>query len=124
MGYRSEVISMLPLSEKKKADKIINPEDWDHVLVDEENKLVYYYALHWKWYHSWEPIGKWEDLISDLDEKGKDACLIAVGEDGAIHTEIGCPWDHEIYAETVINCQEIDRLIAIKEAKETLNEQD
>ncbi len=95
MGYRSVVIAAVPIKDKEKALEII--DDWDD--TTELNGYFYMQAHHWKWYHSYDDVVEFEKFICN-DEN--DRCLLAVGEDGAIVSEIGETWNFGIEAYTKI----------------------
>jgi len=90
MGYRSQVIAGVPVAEKEKALEILS--DWDD--TKEINDVFYMMAYSWKWYDRYSEVTKFQELIYDDDE---NRFLICMGEDGAIHTEIGCPEMFEVY---------------------------
>jgi hypothetical protein len=95
MGYRSEVIAAVPIADKLKALDIIN--DWDNTM--ELDGYFYMKAHWWKWYDSYDDVSKFENFILNQEEK---ACLLAIGEDDAIVSQIGPTWDYGIEANMII----------------------
>ena len=96
MGYRSEVIAGVPLKDKKKALKII--EEWDQTsednpVRDDERDFFYMRAEYWKWYNGYPDVDKFEKFIGE----NEDRFMIALGEDGAVHSTMGEPFMHEIW---------------------------
>ncbi len=121
MGYCSEVVVMIPNNKVEEAKDILDV--WDEEYSDKES--TYLVSKYVKWYDSYKEISDFSDFICKIHEKyeetGKNpACLIAVGEDGACHTELGDPWDHDMYTCTYIECPAILNLQnKIKESNET-----
>lgn len=89
MGYRSQIVAGVPKKDKKKALNIIN--GWNY--ISEENDYVYFMADYWKWYEGYDEVDKFNNFI-DEDE---NRFLLAVGEDGALVSQIGEPSEHEVY---------------------------
>ena len=123
MGYRSEVIAMVPNSKAKEANEII--DYWDEEYSNETS--TFFGIGHIKWYHTYDEILQFERFISKLHEKyeetGKDpACLIALGEDGACHTSIGDPDDHDMHCMSYLDCSELEKLRSESVNKKEENE--
>jgi hypothetical protein len=123
MGYRSEVIAMVPNSKAKEANEII--DYWDEEYSNETS--TFFGIGHIKWYDVIDEVSKFEGFISKLHEKyeetGKDpACLIALGEDGACHTSIGDPYEHGIHCMSYLDCSEFEILRSKSINKKEINE--
>jgi len=106
MGYRSQIVSGVPMAEKEKVLKAldINEKQFDkiNILKDDNRDIEYFiwYADYWKWYDTYDDVIKYEKLIekinesndychpADLDDQ-KYAFLLVLGEDGAAVREIG-----------------------------------
>ena len=96
MGYRSEIVAGVPAKHKKEALNIINQLDE----VSETDDTFYMHAYEWKWYDSYDEVSKFNKFINKLETKYQDTehkpFLIGLGEDGACHTRLGDPWEHDI----------------------------
>ncbi len=104
MGYRSEVIFGVRKDSRDKMDKVLEEHDlqdshkwyektysWSE-FNKENNKITYTeYWIMWvgdylKWYDEFEDVKAVNKCIDDLGDK---AFMVALGEDGVIHSEIG-----------------------------------
>ena len=89
MGYYSEVVTGVPIKDKKEALSIIN--DWD-ASSQEDDGMFYMTFYYIKWYDDFPPIRKFNDFI----EKDEKRFLLAVGEDGALIQDINNSWEHGV----------------------------
>jgi hypothetical protein len=117
MGYRSEVHIAVPKRDEKKLDAIMNEHDLlegdypaftkedykqkyvrynnNNDLVDETEDYVIYRGCHLKWYEGYKDV---DAVNSFIEDKPYDCCnyedpfgrmMVCIGEDNAIHSEIG-----------------------------------
>ena len=102
MGYRSEIIAGVPAERKEEALAIIN--EWDE--VSETDDTFYMHAYGWKWYDANDDVAKFNNFISKLEDEYQGTehkpFLIGLGEDGACHTRLGEPYEHDIYETSYI----------------------
>ena len=115
MGYRSEVYIAVPKKAEKEMDTIMNKHDlfekdmhgdspfnkydheqkyieWDTNEIGVENpkksiKFVIYEGNWLKWYEEYDDVQEITRLIEKYEPSG--ACIVCVGEDGAIHSDMG-----------------------------------
>ena len=107
MGYRSEVYIAVPKKAEEEMDKVMmlhyddeacsvfkkydHTQNWvesdgNHTISKEET-FVIYEGSFLKWYEGYKDV----DAIKSIAEKHEDdgACIVCVGEDGQIHSELG-----------------------------------
>ena len=103
MGYRSTMILGIAPKYKKEFDK--TNEDDAFKLVKEDKDMLIYEGEYLKWYSQYNDVRGIEQLLHKAYTKDDESCfLVGIGEDGAIHSEIGHYYDyigvfttHEIY---------------------------
>lgn len=103
MGYRSEVHIAIPKKDEAELDAILNEhnlmEGDDPKFTKEYYKLLdveyaIYYGVHLKWYEGYKGVQAVNSFISDkpldcCEDAGEGRVQVCVGEDSAIHSEIG-----------------------------------
>ena len=108
MGYRSEVYLGVEKKDAKKLEKVLKDHDLlEHFKKSEHNfkcqyqndewvdNLWYIYQASWlKWYEGYKDVDAITECIDKLSEDGDKAFQVALGEDGVVHSEIGCHWDY------------------------------
>tara|TARA_R100000664_G_scaffold27581_1_gene38344 strand:- start:2784 stop:3131 length:348 start_codon:yes stop_codon:yes gene_type:complete len=104
MGYRSKVIMGVKTKYVKGLEDILIDCNFDvkkdnHYLTttfDDDDDMKIYQMDYVKWYGYGEDdfYKKIEDYIDKAYEDNDNAFLVAMGEDGAIHTEIGDYWEY------------------------------
>lgn len=112
MGYYSEVYIAVPKKAEAEMDKAMNSNNlltkpqfetspsfkkYDHEqtysqyendkLVEKTNKLVIYEGDWLKWYPEFKDVQAVTSVVEKYEESG--ACIVCVGEDGAIHSDTG-----------------------------------
>lgn len=112
MGYYSEVYIAVPKKAEAKMDKAMNSNNlltkpqfetspsftkYDHEqtysqyendkLVEKTNKLVIYEGNWLKWYPEFKDVQAVTSVVENHEDDG--ACIVCVGEDGAIHSHTG-----------------------------------
>ena len=112
MGYYSEVYIAEPKKAEAEMDKAMNSNNlltkpqfetspsfqkYDHEqtysqyendkLVEKTNKLVIYQGNWLKWYPEFKDVQAVTNVVENHEERG--ACIVCVGEDGAIHSDTG-----------------------------------
>ena len=123
MGYRSEVHIAVPKRDEKKLDAIMNKHDllkgdypafakdtytqkWSKYnendeLVEEASEYIIYQGNHLKWYEGYKDV---DEINSFIDDMAYDCCaddefnvfgrmMVCIGEDNAIHGEVGDYFD-------------------------------
>ena len=110
MGYRSEVYIAIPKKAEKEMDKVFKEhysdnawrvdspfKKYDHTqkwiesdgneTISKEQTYLIYEGAWLKWYEGYEDV----DAVTSIAEKYEDdgACIVCVGEDGQIHSELG-----------------------------------
>ena len=123
MGYRSEVHIAVPKRDEKKLDAIMNKHNllegdyppftkdaytqkWSNYnenddLVEEASEYIIYQGNHLKWYEGYKDV---DEINSFIDDMAYDCCaddefnvfgrmMVCIGEDNAIHGEIGDYFD-------------------------------
>ena len=110
MGYRSEVYIAIPKKAEKEMDKVFKEhysdnawrvdspfKKYDHTqkwvesdgnhTISKEETFVIYEGSFLKWYEGYKDV----DAVTSIAEKYEDdgACIVCVGEDGQIHSELG-----------------------------------
>ena len=107
MGYRSTVILGIPPKQKEEFQKIIRKHNIEnrYKLVKEDKDMLIYEGEYLKWYSEFNDVKDVEELLRKAQEKNENSSfLVGIGEDGAIHSEMGDWYDyvgisttHEIY---------------------------
>jgi len=117
MGYRSEVYIAIPKKAEKEMDKVFKEhysnnawrvdspfKKYEHIqkwiesdgneTISKEQTYVIYEGSWLKWYEGYEDV----DAVTSIAEKYEDdgACIVCVGEDGQIHSELG--EYHEVFS--------------------------
>jgi len=112
MGYYSEVYIAVPKKAEAEMDKAMNSNNlltkpqfetspsfkkYDHEqtysqyendkLVEKTNKLVIYEGDWLKWYPEFKDVQAVTSVVENHEDDG--ACIVCVGEDGAIHSDTG-----------------------------------
>jgi len=112
MGYYSEVYVAVPKKAEAEMDKAMNSNNlltkpqfetspsfkkYDHEqtysqyeddkLVEKTNKLVIYEGNWLKWYPEYKDVQAVTRVVENHEDDG--ACIVCVGEDGAIHSDTG-----------------------------------
>ena len=112
MGYYSEVYIAVPKKAEAEMDKAMNSnnlltkpkfetspsfEKYDHEqtysqyendkLVEKTKKLVIYEGNWLKWYPEYKDVQAVTSVVENHEESG--ACIVCVGEDGAVHSNTG-----------------------------------
>ena len=103
MGYRSTMILGIAPKHKEEFDK--TNEDDAFKLVKEDKDMLIYEGEYLKWYSQYDDVRNIEQLLNEANTKDEESCfLVGIGEDGAIHSELGHYYDyvgifttHEIY---------------------------
>ena len=122
MGYRSEVHIAVPKKDEKELDAIMNEHDllkgdfpaftkedytqkWvryndNNDLVDESTEYAIYHGNHLKWYEGYKDVDAVNSFIMDkiydcCDDYGGEGgrMMVCIGEDNAIHSDIGDYYD-------------------------------
>ena len=95
MGYRSEVYIAIPKIDEAELDAILiehNLFDGDYFTKTNYLGYVTYHCPHLKWYSHYNDVRAVNEFISEspLDNSPKEGrCLVCVGEDDIIHSDIG-----------------------------------
>ena len=88
MGYRSEVYIGIKPSLKDEFEKIAG----DYFEVESEQDDIIIYLGSWlKWYDSYDDVVNISKFVMDTDDGN---FLVALGEDGIHHSEIGEWYDY------------------------------
>ena len=114
MGYTSEVHISVPKKAEKELDKLLakhnliaedeysykfkkkhHKQRWkEHtngVTTDKSKDIVLYQAGCLKWYEEYKDVQEISRLIEEYEPSG--ACIVCVGEDNVVHSDIGDYWD-------------------------------
>jgi len=114
MGYTSEVHIAVPKKAEKELDKLLTKHDlmaeseysyrfkkkhhtqrWKEInngtTTDKSNDIILYQASSLKWYEEYKDVQEISRLIEEYEPSG--ACIVCVGEDNAVHSDIGDYWD-------------------------------
>ena len=114
MGYTSEVHIAVPKKAEKELDKLLTKHDliaeneysyrfkkkhhtqrWKEInngtTIDKSNDIILYQASSLKWYEEYKDVQEISRLIEEYEPSG--ACIVCVGEDNAVHSDIGDYWD-------------------------------
>ena len=114
MGYTSEVHIAVPKKAEKELDKLLTKHDliaeneysyrfkkkhhtqrWKEInngtTIDKSKDIILYQASGLKWYEEYKDVQEISRLIEEYEPSG--ACIVCVGEDNAVHSDIGDYWD-------------------------------
>jgi len=114
MGYTSEVHIAVPKKDEEKMDTLLNrhnliAEDeysymfrkkhhtqrWkEHnngITIDKSKDIILYQASSLKWYEEHQDVKDINAFIEMGEEDGR--CIVCVGEDNVVHSDIGDYWD-------------------------------
>ena len=105
MGYRSEVILGIPPKQKENMDKIQTKHGQIFKLAKEHEDMIIYEGNYLKWCSGFDDVNDITKFIEELWDKDEECCfIVAIGEDGVVHSELGHYYDyvgiyttHEIY---------------------------
>ena len=94
MGYRSQV--WIGVHDDYRQDFKILEKDYGEFFYRKgrcKRTNVTIYKTRWdtKWYSECEPVSSYEDIIKADTYKN---WIVAIGEDNAIHTDLGDWWEH------------------------------
>jgi hypothetical protein len=94
MGYRSEVYIAVQKSDEVGLDAILTEHNLlrDEAFTKKEYLGYVIYEASWlKWYEGYKDVGAVNEFIeaNPLDYENDGRCLVCVGEDEQIHSEIG-----------------------------------
>jgi len=94
MGYRSQV--WLGIHDDYRQDFKLLEKDYGEFFYRKgrcKRTNVTIYKTRWdtKWYSECEPVSSYEDIIKADTYKN---WIVAIGEDNAIHTDLGDWWEH------------------------------
>tara|TARA_Y100000114_G_scaffold153165_1_gene172640 strand:+ start:401 stop:778 length:378 start_codon:yes stop_codon:yes gene_type:complete len=110
MGYTSEVHIAVPKKAEKEMDKVLNKhnlitedeysykfkkthhtqrwkEHTNGVTTDKSNDIILYQASSLKWYEEYDDVQGITSIVEEYEPSG--ACMVCVGEDGAVHSDMG-----------------------------------
>jgi hypothetical protein len=112
MGYRSEVYIAVPKKAEKEMDAVMNKHNlfekdmhsdspfkkYDHEQnytqwendkgeVKVSKKLVIYEGTWLKWYEEYKDVQSITSIVEKYEPS--DACMVCVGEDGEVHSDMG-----------------------------------
>ena len=114
MGYTSEVHIAVPKKAEKEMDKLLTKHNlvaeddntykfqkthhtqrWKEynngVLTHKSKDIILYQALCLKWYEEYKDVQSIRRLVEEYEPS--DACMVCVGEDNIVHSEMGDFWD-------------------------------
>jgi len=94
MGYRSEV--WVGIHDDYRQDFKILEKEYGEIFYRKgrcKRSNVTIYKTRWdtKWYSECEPVSSYEDIIKADTNRN---WIVAVGEDNAVHTDLGEWWEH------------------------------
>jgi hypothetical protein len=95
MGYRSEVYIAVPKTDEAELDSILieyNLFGGDYFTKTNYLGYITYHCSHLKWYNNYNDVKAVNKFISKkpLDNWPKEGrCLVCIGEDSRIHSDIG-----------------------------------
>lgn len=94
MGYRSQV--WLGIHDNYREDFKILEKEYGEFFYRKgrcKTSKVTVYKTRWdtKWYSEIEPVSSYEDIIKADTSRN---WIVAIGEDNAIHTDLGDWWEH------------------------------
>ena len=114
MGYTSEVHIAVPKKAEKELDKLLtkhnliaeneyscsfrkehHTQKWKEinngVTTDKSNDIILYQASSLKWYEEYKDVQEINSFIEMGEEDGR--CIVCVGEDNVVHSDIGDYWN-------------------------------
>lgn len=97
MGYRSTVYIGIQKEQKEKFEQLDEYGDCFELLKETDTHLVYG-GEYLKWYDSYEDVKSFNAMV----ESNEDNFCVAMGEDYAIHSDIG-EWYDYIELEVKLN---------------------
>jgi len=105
MGYRSEVYIAIPKKADKEMDKVMREfynddspfksyehtqkwvESYGDETINKEETFVIYEGSWLRWYEEHKDVVAITSIAEKYSEDG--ACIVCIGEDGQIHSELG-----------------------------------
>lgn len=110
MGYRSQVYIGIPTNKRKDFEQLNLGETYENTplqltkileVASEQEKIIIYKGDWLKWYPDYEAVQTITSFVEELVDE--DCFIVAVGEDGTIHSELGYYFDWvEIYTKVNI----------------------
>jgi hypothetical protein len=112
MGYRSDVIFGVRKKHEKKLEKVLEKHDmlkWidsierNHEYQEDgkwiKDVWIVYSGRDMKWYDNYDDVKDITNLVGDCygdweENEDEDGFMVAMGEDGDIHSEIGNYWEY------------------------------
>ena len=99
MGYTSRVLIAVPKKAEKELDKLLTKHDliseneysYRFVKTHHTEDIILYQANSLKWYEEYKDVQEISRLIEEYEPSG--ACIVCVGEDNSIHSDIGEYWN-------------------------------
>jgi len=114
MGYTSEVHIAVPKKDERRMDTLLTrhnlmaenedsykfkkthhtqrwKEHTNGVTSDKSKDIILYQALSLKWYEEFKDVQEINSFIKMGEED--DRCIVCVGEDDVVHSDIGDYWD-------------------------------
>ena len=114
MGYTSEVHIAVPKKDEEKMDILLTRhnlmddddntykfkkthhtqrwKEYSHGVTSDKSKdIILYQALSLKWYEEYKDVQEINSFIKMGEED--DRCIVCVGEDDVVHSDIGDYWD-------------------------------
>ena len=114
MGYTSEVHIAVPKKDEEKMDMLLtrhnlmddddntykfkkthHTQRWKEysygVTTDKSKDIILYQASSLKWYEEYQDVKDINVFIEMGEEDGR--CIVCIGEDNAVHSDIGDYWD-------------------------------
>ena len=98
MGYTSEVYIGIVKEQKEDFNKLNDKHGKIFELIEETLTHIVYRGGHLKWYDSYEDVKSFNAMV----ESNEDNFCVAMGEDYAIHSDIG-EWYDFIVLEVKLN---------------------
>ncbi len=98
MGYRSEVYIGIVKEQQEDFNKLNDKHEKIFELIEETDTHIVYRGGHLKWYSSYKDVQSFNLII----QSNEDNFCVAMGEDYAIHSDIG-EWYDYIELEVKLN---------------------
>lgn len=98
MGYRSEVYIGIVKEQKEDFNKLNDKHKKIFELIEETDTHIVYKGEYLKWYSSYKDVQSFNLIV----QSNEDNFCVAMGEDYAIHSEIG-EWYDYIELEVKLN---------------------